>query len=56
MNKVADYLGQKSTWTGGSSLLLIAGVFGVEDVLIQAVCGAAIAAINLFDVFRKEKK
>jgi len=49
-------LTQKSTWTGGSSLLVLAAMFGVPDAQVQAVCGVAIALINGFDVFRNEKK
>ena len=56
VNMILDYLKQKSTWTGGSSLLLLAGIFGVQDAQIQAICGIAIAIINAYDLLRKEKR
>ena len=49
-------LDQKSTWTGGGSVMLLGAMFGLPDVQLQAACGIAIAVINLFDVFRNEKK
>ena len=55
LQTILNYLKMKSTWTGGSSLLLLAGIFGVEDIKMQAICGIALALINAYDVLRAEK-
>jgi len=55
MDKILSYLQQVSTWTGGSSLGLLAGMVGVEDVRYKALCGLMLAIINVFDVIREEK-
>lgn len=55
-NKIKSYLSQKSTWTGGSTLGLLAGMIGLEDVKIKAGFAVVIALINAYDVLRNEDK
>ena len=49
-------LKQVSTWTGAGSLGALAVIFGVPGDTVGIICGAVIGVLNLFDLFRNEKK